>query len=373
MQLSGIFAHNMDMNSSTLEPLIQNNPIPLQPSVESHSLRFTGSAGEYFRIWIVNMALTIVTLGIYNAWAKVRTRRYFYAHTMLNDHPFEYHGDPKAILKGNVIVAGGFILYYLSQNFFPLIAPVLAVAFSLVLPYLIYSSLHFRAINSSYRNIHFRFHGTRGESYGAYLWWQLLVPITLGIMFPYVMFKQKQYFFDNFAFGTSKATFSGEKGKFYKVYLTAGLIIGLLGIPFFIIMGKLIQYNINRQSDPTFMAMFVPAYALLLLGITLIQQFIYGNIMNYCWSKTSIPGKVRFKSTLKVKDLMLLRFTNMLAVIFTAGLLTPWARVRHAKYVLDHLKVLSKGNFEDFTADEGQKVGPLGDAATDFLDVDMGL
>src|SRR5258707_6333866 len=45
-------------------------------------LRFTGRAGEYFRIWIVNICLSIVTLGIYSAWAKVRRKRYFYGNTL---------------------------------------------------------------------------------------------------------------------------------------------------------------------------------------------------------------------------------------------------------------------------------------------------
>jgi uncharacterized membrane protein YjgN (DUF898 family) len=29
-----------------------------------YPFEFTGSGGEYFRIWIVNLALTILTLGI---------------------------------------------------------------------------------------------------------------------------------------------------------------------------------------------------------------------------------------------------------------------------------------------------------------------
>lgn len=37
-------------------------------------MSFTGQAGEYFRIWIVNLCLTIVTLGIYLPWAIVRQR-----------------------------------------------------------------------------------------------------------------------------------------------------------------------------------------------------------------------------------------------------------------------------------------------------------
>jgi len=53
------------------------------------NLEFTGSAGEHFRIWIVNVVLTVVTLGIYGAWAKVRTRRYFYANTLLDGEPFD--------------------------------------------------------------------------------------------------------------------------------------------------------------------------------------------------------------------------------------------------------------------------------------------
>jgi hypothetical protein len=48
-------------------------PEPSGPIV--YPVRFTGSGGEYFRIWIVNLLLSIVTLGIYSAWATVRNRR----------------------------------------------------------------------------------------------------------------------------------------------------------------------------------------------------------------------------------------------------------------------------------------------------------
>ena len=51
---------------------------------------FTGSAGEYFRIWIVNLFLTPITLGIYSAWAKVRKKRYFYGCTRFDGDTFDY-------------------------------------------------------------------------------------------------------------------------------------------------------------------------------------------------------------------------------------------------------------------------------------------
>jgi uncharacterized membrane protein YjgN (DUF898 family) len=61
-------------------------------------LRFTGTGSEYFGIWIVNWLLTIVTLGIYSAWAKVRRLQYFYRHTELAVSTFDFHGIPKSIL-----------------------------------------------------------------------------------------------------------------------------------------------------------------------------------------------------------------------------------------------------------------------------------
>ncbi len=36
------------------------------------AIRFTASGSEYFRIWIVNLLLTVLTLSLYYPWAKVR-------------------------------------------------------------------------------------------------------------------------------------------------------------------------------------------------------------------------------------------------------------------------------------------------------------
>ena len=48
------------------------------------TLAFTASGSEYFRIWIVNILLTIVTLGFYLPFAKARRLRYFYANTLID-------------------------------------------------------------------------------------------------------------------------------------------------------------------------------------------------------------------------------------------------------------------------------------------------
>ncbi len=68
------------------------------------ALEFTGRGGEYFRIWIVNILLTLVTLTIYYPWAKVRTRRYFLGNTLLEGRGFDYHATGRQLLPGHLIV-----------------------------------------------------------------------------------------------------------------------------------------------------------------------------------------------------------------------------------------------------------------------------
>jgi uncharacterized membrane protein YjgN (DUF898 family) len=57
---------------------------------------FTGRSGEYFRIWVVSLFLSVVTLGIYSAWGKVRKKRYLYSHTELDGTGFEFRATPLA-------------------------------------------------------------------------------------------------------------------------------------------------------------------------------------------------------------------------------------------------------------------------------------
>src|SRR3954454_19320661 len=116
------------------------------PDAETrYPVEFTATAGEYFRIWIVNLALTIVTIGIYSAWAKVRKKRYFYAHTRIADEGFEYRGNPVAILKGRLIAVALIALHSIVVQFSPLAQAVLALAFAIVFPWLYVRPLAFNA------------------------------------------------------------------------------------------------------------------------------------------------------------------------------------------------------------------------------------
>src|SRR5260221_8895074 len=99
------------------------------PRTGVERFQFTGKAREYFGIWIVNLFLTIVSLGIYSAWAKVRKKRYFYGNTWVAGANFDYHGNPVAILKGRIVAFGAFAAYTLAGHYSPKIAAAVALVF----------------------------------------------------------------------------------------------------------------------------------------------------------------------------------------------------------------------------------------------------
>ncbi|WP_089942640.1 YjgN family protein [Candidatus Entotheonella palauensis] len=353
-----------------MEPLSETTSI----SEQTYRLEFTGSASEYFRIWIINVFLTVVTLGIYNAWAKVRTRRYFYAHTTLDGHAFDYLANPVAILKGNLIVAAGLILFVVSQQFVPELNGVVVLGFYAVMPYLIYKSLRFRAHNSAYRNIRMHFHGLVRESYRIYFWWSLLIPFTLGLIFPYIVYRKKKYVFDHIAYGTTRSRFNGTPGAFYYIYL-AVFGLSILGIAITVALSGMLS-SILGESGPETPTVIMTLVALVYLGIifiaALIQQYIYTQSSNYGWNHSTL-GHVRFHSSLKTWPLVGIRMTNLLAIICSLGLLIPWARIRRTRYILDHLHLIVTGDLDHFTADQGTDDHALGDVSADFFDIEVGL
>ena len=90
------------------------------PSRHTLPITFTGSGSEYFRIWIVNLLLTLVTLGLYYPWAKVRKLRYFYGNTLVGGHPLDFHGQPKRMLRGFLLVGVLVAIYSLAGKVSPL-------------------------------------------------------------------------------------------------------------------------------------------------------------------------------------------------------------------------------------------------------------
>jgi uncharacterized membrane protein YjgN (DUF898 family) len=385
-------------------------PIPetvyAAPKPHPYPLVFLGSAREYFRIWIVNLFLTVITLGIYAAWAKVRTRQYFYANTRLAGYQFDYLANPVAILKGNLIIAAGFVYYSIINYFAPVYNYAVFGLFALILPFLIYKSLRFYTHNSAYRNIRFRFTGSLAECYKTYLLipsivllimgpilavrylqtgvihhaFILVILLILAIVYPFWAFYRKKYFLDHAAFGSTRSIFTGSDKPFYSFYIKAVL----MGLGVFFLMGVcmgisspiFIKPRVSLQATPNppmgFVILFVVYFFIAVLLMQGIAEYLKARISNYTWSVTRL-GRVRFTSTLKARELFWIQITNIMAILVSLGFLIPWAKVRRLRYVLANTGVLVPGTLDEFAAAMEVENNALGDSATDFFDLEIGF
>ncbi len=113
-------------------------------------------------------------------------------------------------------------------------------------------------------------------------------------------------------------------------------------------------------------------YFIMLVVSTFFQQYIYAWTTNYCWGHSEL-GNIEFQSTLRAKHLFWIRITNILAIIFSMGLLIPWAKVRRTRYIIGNLTVIAGQSLDDFSAGIKPDESAYGDAATDFFDIEIGL
>jgi len=82
---------------SDLPPVPSPRPIS-QTGVER--VQYDGELGELIRLFYVNLALSLVTLGFYRFWGKTAMRRYIWAHTSVLGERLEYLGTGKEMLLG---------------------------------------------------------------------------------------------------------------------------------------------------------------------------------------------------------------------------------------------------------------------------------
>ncbi len=354
-----------------------------------HGFEFTGAAGEYFRIWIVNVALTVLTLGIYSAWAKVRNKQYFYGNARLAGGSFEYTANPLNILKGRVLVLGAFVAYQAAAVFQPLLAGLLALALVPLVPWVVTRAIGFNLRYSSYRGLRFHFDGRYWEAFRVYILWTLAIVVTFGLAYPYVAWRRKQFFVDNARYGRSPFHFEGEVGWFYVVYIVGSLAYSgiMLAVILALVGGgvgiAVLTGGVNaEQLDPEqwgewahvlAAAAFVIGYGAFLLTVVVFNAAVQAMIANHVWQRTR-TADVTFDLRLNLFRIIWLQASNIVAIVASLGLLIPWARVRMTRYKLSCFSLLAvPGDLERFVAAEREAVTATGEELGEALDLDLGL
>ncbi len=428
---------NSTQNSSNVEFNGKSRYRRISSIMEFQPFVFRGNSKEFFKIWIVNILLTILTLGIYSAWAKVRTNRYLYSSTYLNNSNFEYNADPKKILYGRAIVVGLYALFsYFSEISYDIkIAIGIMIGFLLIIPYLIRQAVSFKFKSASYRNVSFRYNGKIKSFYAfffkafLYIIFAILPIIFVGwlgsaskgkgvssnalspykekildiingygidikiiflmtlaissimiVMFIPAIYKGfKDLIINNGSYGQTNFKFLGTKkgaintfikmgiGNFLAVAILGGITFGAI-----IFFGNVFNFkaiNFNTQSGNLIITAIIMLVYLSFVG--LIKGINDAFLSNYIRNNTKLEF-CEFKSEISPLKLGLIGMTNMIAIVFSFGLLYPWAKIRYIRYKLENTQ-FACDDYNKFVGSRNAHGTALGEETTDFFDIDIGF
>ncbi|MGI9354245.1 MAG: YjgN family protein [Rhizobiaceae bacterium] len=331
--------------------------------------RFNGSGKEYFGIWIVNILLSIMTLGIYSAWAKVRNKRYFNGHTELDGHRFDYHASPMSILKGRIVVVVVLVVLNLLAQLHPALSLVVVAIYAVALPWVIIRGLRFNANMTSYRNLRFHFEGTKWNAFKTYILWPIAGLLTLGGLFPFSSRANARFLGGGHSYGQSHFTADPPLKPYYRglgvslLILIAALVVA--GIVTFLSFMGADGFSDTGETLAVLLsfAVAIPVY------LAFIVAFIaYAAISrNVGFDALALEDGHQFRSTLTVGRYSWILITNFLLTIITIGLYIPWAKVRVARYLADNTFMVANGDLDRFV--EGQ-IDDRGVASGEFLDIE---
>ncbi len=385
-------------------------------------LIFSGTTSEYFKIWILNVCLTLVTLGIYSPWAKVRRLRYFHGNTTLDGHAFAYTADPIRILKGRAVAVAALLLYVATTYFAPRVALAILSFGVLLTPAIIVVAARFNLRNTTYRNIRFDLRARIMDAYrmfitplfilvaGAWILYLLTensrfveqmqsaggddfhreelftsyLLVLLGPLLPYLDYLRVRFLANHICWGNLPFRFEGGASRFYEIYIVAGVITFALllvmvfgGGALFMLLSGIIRTS--SAAEPSTSGPDTQDILLMALGggiagyscLIFSTGYLRARRSNLILSATHVEGRM-LRSELGAWRMGWLYASNTIAILLSAGLLIPWAMIRTARYVATRTGADVDSTLVTLNTGAAPTTA-LGEEMVDAFDMDIGL
>lgn len=321
-------------------------PHPSASASEERRLSFHGEGLTLLGMVIVNNLLTILTLGIYHFWARAKIRRYLYGQIELEGDRFAWHGTGKemflASLKLLALCAGAMMFFVgigvaavqlRMPGLMSLITLLLYVGLLVLIPYAVVGARRYLLSRMSWRGIRFSFRGLGEEFVGPFFKGTLFSMLTLGFYTPYFASTVYSYMINQTFYGTRRFSYDGNGDGLFKAYVKA-FFLG------FVTLGLYWCWFAAERS-------------------------------RYFAAHTRC-GELRFESTVTGGKILGLSVTNILLLVFTAGIAAPWVVTRTLHFQLDNL--ILRGPLDtDAVRQELRRASAMGDAMADALDLDAGI
>ncbi len=374
------------------------------------SVEFTGRGGEYFRIWIVNLLLTAVTFGLYLPWARVRKLRYFYGNTLVDGHALDFHGRPRRMLRGLVLVGGLYAAMQLASQV-SVVAALLAVAVVAGLaPWLFQSAWAFRIGHTSWRGLRFEFTGSPRGAYAAFSPALLLgvafavalaaaealggegeggsptrtalglglglILLAMVLALPYLHWRLKAFVHGHFRYASVTTKLNVGPGRFYVIAAVAfGMLLAIGALAGFCLGMLRAAAGPQPAGNPLLLfglGVAVPALVLLCSWL-FVTPYVNARLQNLLWSGTEARG-LQIESQLRARSLIALTLRNALLTALTFGLYWPFAAIATARLRLSALRVDTRLDLDRLSEQQrARSRDASGEMAAEIAGVDIGL
>lgn len=333
---------------------------------------FSGTGFAYFKIWALNLVLTLLSLGLYYPWAKVRRLRYFYANTQFDGDSLAYDGDPLVLARGYgllavVAVMGCAVSYYSKWGG---VAALMVLA--VLAPWLLHASLRYRLGHTRWRGLRLGFSGTQKQAYqailplsgavAAVLILALLIPwnktppawlgycaVALAVVYlgiaPWLVWNVKQYQHKHFTLGRLKSRFKATAQDYFQLFLHMYLFTAIV-----ISIATSLAIDWLRTSTPFAAGLHIAApstigttamlyFAAVFLTLwLLVRPFAKARLQDIAWTQTG-NDSLRCVSALRYRSLVWLGLKNSLLMVATLGLYWPFAAVAAARLRIESIHV----------------------------------
>lgn len=381
------------------------------------AIKFHATGSEYFRIWIVNLVLSIFTLGIYSAWATVRSRRYLYGNVEVAESRFDFHGKPLSILIGRII-AVILLLAWVQGDYLHYSVPLIALGVIIVFfPWFLTRAISFKLRNTSLRNLRFNFLGSTAKAYSAF--WVYLVlaaaliaiigyvfySVTLGVdpdavsemdfasammvlgamglfvlslafLFPAFVCDLRRFTADYSSYGNHQFSVRLSKGHFIGIFWAALLILIITSLVVGALTFKPLMNLVAGVEDESsrktlvLLAMGMSFYFIFYICFLVAQAFWQAKTFNLVFESLELAN-VKFRSGLKALPLAGILLSNTILIILTLGFAFPWAKVRLMRYKMQAIEY--QGSADVFSGVGESDNSALGDEVGEAFDLDFGL
>lgn len=210
---------------------------------------------------VANFVYRILTLGIYDFWARTEVRKRLWSAIRLDGEPLVYTGTGKELFLGFLIVFGVVLLPILVISVAAILifgpnsvaANLIQVTIYLVVFVLfgvgIYRAQRYRLLRTTWRGIRGSLEGKSMPYAMTYFLTALLVPMTLGWIIPWRTTKLQSMITNDAKFGSEPFAFRGNSGPLYGPF--AVLWFGVLAL-FFVasLISGIVIASIQDGLDP---------------------------------------------------------------------------------------------------------------------------